>query len=83
MKQENLLKLPQSSPCSLFYFSISMSLSLQEGEILSVSGVDHEEDRRSANQLYLLIVMGPIDCKHFGNKVFGMFDESSYGCIFC
>ena len=66
---------------SLFSFSISMSLSLQEGETLS--GVDHEEDRRSANQLYLLIVMGPIDCKHFGNKVFGMFDESSYGCIFC
>ena len=81
MERENLLKLPQSSPFSLFYFSISMSLSLQEGETLS--GVDHEEDRRSANKLYLLIVMGPIDCKHFGNKVFGMFDESSYGCIFC
>ena len=42
MQRENLLKLPQSSPFSLFYFSISMSLSLQEGETLSVSGVDHE-----------------------------------------
>ena len=52
---ENLLKLPLSSPFSLFYFSISMSLSLQEGETLS--GVDHEED----HELYPLIVIGPIE----------------------
>ena len=54
-ERENLLKLPQSSPFSLFYFSISMSLSLQEGETLS--GVDHEED----HELYPLIVIGPIE----------------------
>ena len=65
-ERENLLKLPQSSPFSLFYFSISMSLSLQDGE--TPSGVEHEED----HELYPFLVMGPIDCKHFG-----MFDESS------
>ena len=55
MKLEKLLKLRLSSPFSLFYFSISMSLSLQEGETLS--GVNHEED----HELYPVIVMEPTE----------------------
>ena len=47
----------------IFLCSSSMSLYLQEGETLS--GVDHEEDTRSANKQYLIIAMGSTDFKHF------------------